>query len=115
MGAAGAWDPERLTYAFRAAAPGASGEQRVLDASRYHEGRVDWYSFDLDRQATPLASERPPTPSIRPDPISFLPAGVSFKGMPAPRFWEMEDRQINFGKLNAKTTDHLCCYSPRWG
>jgi hypothetical protein len=107
VGAAGAWDPERLTYAFRAAAPGASGEQRVLDASRYHEGRVDWYSFDLDRQATPLASEKPPIPVDPPDPISFLPAGVSFKGMPAPRFWEMEDRQINFGKLNAKTTDHL--------
>jgi hypothetical protein len=27
--------------------------------------------------------------------------------MPNARFWEMENRQINFGKLNAKTTDHL--------
>jgi hypothetical protein len=27
--------------------------------------------------------------------------------MPNPRFWEMEDRRVNFGALNAKTTDHL--------
>ena len=27
--------------------------------------------------------------------------------MPNPRFWEIEDREINFGTINAKTTDHL--------
>jgi hypothetical protein len=27
--------------------------------------------------------------------------------MPSPRFWEMENRQINFGRLDAKTTDSL--------
>jgi hypothetical protein len=102
-----AWDPARLTYAFRAAAPVTAAAQMVLDAARYHEGRVDWYSFDFDRQGAPLASDQPPTLPDPPQPISFLPAAATFKGMPNPRFWEMEDRQINFGKLNARTTDHL--------
>jgi hypothetical protein len=106
-GAARAWDPEQLTYNFRAAAPLKGEAQHVLDARRYQEGRVDWHSFDLDRQAAPLASDQPPIAPDPPEPVSFLPVAASFKGMPAPRFWEMEDRQINFGKLNAKTTDHL--------
>jgi hypothetical protein len=27
--------------------------------------------------------------------------------MPSPRFWELEERQVNFGALNAQTTDQL--------
>ena len=27
--------------------------------------------------------------------------------MPNPRFWEMEERQVNFGALDAQTTDQL--------
>lgn len=104
-----AWDPHRLTYRFQAAAPRADQGQLVLDASRYHEGRLDWYSFELDPRGPQITAE-PPLPPPVPEPlkpISFLPAAATFKGMPNPRFWEMEDRQINFGNLNAKTTDHL--------
>jgi hypothetical protein len=104
-----AWEPERLTYRFRVAAPKGPDAQHVLDASRYHEGRVDWYSFDLDPAAQPLTTDAPdPAPVPPPEkPISFIPTAASFKGMPNPRFWEMENRQINLGKLDAKTTDHL--------
>lgn len=104
-----AWDPQRLTYRFQAAAPTAAGGQLVLDASRYHEGRLDWYSFTVDPVAEPLATAEaaPAAPPPFEKPISFFPSVAVFKGMPSPRFWEMEDRQINFGKLNAKTTDQL--------
>jgi hypothetical protein len=104
-----AWDPHRLTYALQAAAPRPDGSQWVLDASHYHEGRLDWYSFDVDPEAAPLATDDP-APAVPPasEPaISFLPVAASFKGMPNPRFWEMENRQINLGQLNAKTTDSL--------
>lgn len=103
-----AWDPQGLTYRFRMAAPRPNG-QAVLDASRYHEGRLDWYSFDLDQDAKPLDTDaQNPAPPDPPEkPMAFLPTAATFKGMPAPRFWEMEDRQVNFGKLNAKTTDQL--------
>lgn len=103
-----AWDPQRLTYRFRIAAPAPAG-QAVLDASRYHEGRLDWYSFTVDANGAPLTTDAATMqPPVAPEnPISFLPTAARFKGMPNPRFWEMENRQINFGKLNAKTTDHL--------
>jgi hypothetical protein len=104
-----AWDPQRLTYQFRTAAPTAAGGQMVLDAGRYHEGRLDWYSFTVDPDAPPLATDvaAPAVPAAFEKPISFFPAAATFKGMPNPRFWEMEDRQINFGKLNATTKDQL--------
>jgi hypothetical protein len=102
-----AWDPQRLTYRFTAAAPQSDQAQFVLDASRYHEGRLDWYSFEVDPNGQKIATDFPPPPLVPEKPISFLPAAASFKGMPNPRFWEMEDRQINFGTLNAKTTDQL--------
>jgi hypothetical protein len=104
-----AWDPHRLTYALQAAAPRPDGSQWVLDASHYHEGRLDWYSFDVDPDAAPLATDDPApvVPPATEPAISFLPVAASFKGMPNPRFWEMENRQINLGQLNAKTTDPL--------
>ena len=103
-----AWDSRRLTYAMQAAAPRSDGTQLVLDASHYNEGRLDWYSFEVDPAAPALATDAatPALPQPQ-EPISFLPVAASFKGMPNPRFWEMENRQINFGRLDAKTTDSL--------
>jgi len=104
-----AWDPQRLTYRFRVAAPDAANGQMVLTADRYHEGRLDWFSFEVDPNAAPLSNNAPASVATTPEvpPMSFLPTAATFKGMPNPRFWEMEDRQVNFGKLDAKTTDHL--------
>jgi hypothetical protein len=36
---------------------------------------------------------------------AFLPAPVSYPGMPSPRFWEFEDGRINFAKLEASPDD----------
>jgi hypothetical protein len=103
-----AWVPERLAYDVRIATSTTSGEQAVLSAPRYVEGRLDWYAFDAAPAATRLA---PPAGAVdappRAETLSFVPTAASFPGMPNPRFWEMEDRRVNFGSLNAKTTDHL--------
>lgn len=104
-----AWIPDRLAYDVRiATAATSSGEQALLTAPRYADGRLDWYAFDAAPAGTTLAP--PAGVSAAPGPIkplSFVPTAASFPGMPNPRFWEMEDRRINFGSLNAKTTDHL--------
>jgi hypothetical protein len=103
-----AWDPQRLTYAMQAAAPRDGGSQLVLDASHYNEGRLDWYSFELDPNASIALNNNGVAPAQQPQqPISFIPTAATFRGMPNPRFWEMENRQVNFGQLDAKTTDTL--------
>ncbi|MGN6257348.1 MAG: hypothetical protein ACTHN3_06325 [Solirubrobacterales bacterium] len=102
------WDPARLSYSLAAAAPAGGEGQLVLSAERYRGGHLDWDSFDVDPGAAPLelASQAPPPEPVE-EAISFLPVAASFKGMPNPRFWEIEERTVNFGALNAQTTDHL--------
>jgi hypothetical protein len=101
-----AWLPNHLEYQFSAAGlPGPDGAQTVLLAEQYHGERLDWYSFDA-------STRRGPVPQPIPEPIStqvesFLPANVLFKSQPQPRFWEMEERQTDFGKIETSTTGLL--------
>ena len=37
--------------------------------------------------------------------LSFLPAAIHVAGMPSHRFWEMEDAKVEFGAIDATTTD----------
>ena len=102
------WNSAQLSYPATAAAPAEGGRQLVLSAPRYEGGRLDWYSFEVDAAAAPLGVEAghvPPEPAN--EEISFLPVAATFKGMPSARFWEMEERKINFGALDAQTTDQL--------
>jgi hypothetical protein len=112
-----AWHPEQLSYSFAVGAPASPNTQIVLRSEHYHQGRVDWYDFDDDLQAKPLTIDDPAAVSTPGDatPISYIPGSTAFKGMPNPRFWEMEERRLNFGKLNAKTTDHLLLLFAEFG
>lgn len=112
-----AWHPQQLDYQFSIAAPDNNNAQKVLSASQYYQGKLDWYAFDEDLRPVPLTKDNSsPSITVEDDkPISFLPTNTSFKGMPNPRFWEMEDRQINFGNMNAKTTDHLLLLFAEFG
>ena len=112
-----AWHPQQLDYQFAIAAPDVTGTQIVLRASQYFQGRLDWYAFDEDIQSQSLSTDNPaPVVNVEDNiPISYLPNNTTFKGMPNPRFWEMEERQVNFGKLNAKTTDHLLLLFAEFG
>jgi hypothetical protein len=108
-GAPAVWDTGRLSYGFAAAAPSEGGGQFGLTARRYDQGRLDWFSFELDQDADDLVVDDAgyvPPPAVR-EAISFIPAPATFKGVPNARFWEMEERQVNFGALNAQTTDQL--------
>lgn len=102
------WLPDQLAYNVRIATAAEDGEQAVLDAPRYVEGRLDWYAFDAPAQGTAMADPAggAPVASTR-DVLSFVPTAATFPGMPNPRFWELEDRRVNFGSINAKTTDHV--------
>jgi hypothetical protein len=97
----GAWDPNRLEYAF--AARSTTLPDTMLTAAEYVGGRLDWWSFDA----------APATPADRPDDtrepgrpaLRAVPAPARFGGMPTPRFWEMEDARFDPGAVDAAPND----------
>jgi hypothetical protein len=104
-----AWRPRFLEYQFAVATDTVDRGQTVLAADQYAHGRLDWFAFDID--AAPGAaltrgdgSAATPTPASG-DPLSFIPTPVVFGGMPSHRYWEMENRQIEFADIDANTTD----------
>lgn len=100
-----AWVTPQLEYQFALATPRYPPGQLTLSAHQYFQGRVDWYTFDLDHKEYPLDGETPGTMTERD--ITFIPSPVAFKGMPRPRWWEMEENRTDFGKINTKTTGVL--------
>ena len=105
-----AWAPSYLEYQFATSAPvDQSGEQRAtLVAEQYHQGHLDWYSFDIDaqNQLEDLPGAEFPTNSFEVrTPLAFLPTQIEFNGMPNVRLWEFEDRRTDFGSIRAATTD----------
>jgi hypothetical protein len=95
------WLPERMEYAFSVATRLSDGEC-VLTAQEYFDGHLDWYGFDVNPEVTlGAATDNPPVEIVR----AAIPAPVTFRGMPAARFWEFEDAQVDFGSVDAGPTD----------
>jgi hypothetical protein len=92
-----AWMVERLEYNFSVAARMGAGE-KVLTAPEYYSGQLDWHDFNVNDGASPSPGTGAPA---RPLTRTTMPAPVSYRGMPAPRFWEFEDAQVDFGAVDA--------------
>lgn len=91
------WSPERMEYSFSVA---AAGDPNGLVAQEYDGGSIDWYTFD--QSSSPLAGgSAQPVVSTRTVTVS----PVTFRGMPARRFWEMEDAAVDIGALTAAAED----------
>ncbi len=97
-----AWVPERMEYEFAVSAATPTGEI-VLNTPEYTEGRLDWYDFTL----RPGASLGSPNAETRREDIrqATIPTPVTFAGMPADRWWEFEDRQVDFGAVAPSPDD----------
>ena len=68
-------------------------------APEHDGGHLDWYSFDLvaGGRATPgLGAWKT---------LTSIPAPVRYTGMPASRWWEFEDADVNLGDLDAGPAD----------
>lgn len=102
-----AWLPSKLEYQFAASAPLPGGTEKVYVADEYYQGRLDWYSLDVDAGASALdpvpGSDVTGLPADAPQ--TLIPIPVSFAGMPNTRWWAFEDRKTNFGDIDASTTD----------
>jgi hypothetical protein len=91
------WSPARMEYSF---ALGAAADANGLVAQEYDGGSIDWYSFD--RATSPLAGgTAQPITSSR----TITVAPVTFRGMPARRFWQIENAAVNIGALDAAASD----------
>jgi hypothetical protein len=91
------WSADRMEYSF---ALGAAGDANGLIAQEYDGGSVEWYTFDRSATALPGGTAQP-TATTR----SATLAPVVFRGMPARRFWEIEDAAVDIGALTAGADD----------
>lgn len=97
------WVPDRLEYAVSTAAKfsATAGDDITLLASEFGGGRLDWHSFDCDAQKLDVGSDR----SFTAVTAMAIPAPVTFKGMPAARFWELEDAKVAWGLMQPGPPD----------
>jgi hypothetical protein len=99
------WIDERLEYRFSLAVDGPGATPPfVLRAPEFSGGHVDWYDLDWD----PIAdtSTLPPNiPQSTERSATLLAAPLRFAGMPALRYWQFEDGQVNLGALEAQPHD----------
>jgi hypothetical protein len=94
-----AWLSERMEYSFRVNVSEGAAANISLNAGEYPGGRLDWSDFDM--QVTTSASTGtsvPPPPGEEKSDV-FLPTIVSYRGMPNPRFWQMEEGTMDYGKI----------------
>ncbi|MFE5396186.1 hypothetical protein ACFQ9U_16710 [Streptomyces sp. NPDC056568] len=91
------FDPNRFEYAAELSVGGA-----VLRAAEYHGDGLDWYSLDV--HPDPDAAGAPPGERL-PFTEESLPTTVRYGGLPADRFWEMEDARVDLGATDVSTLD----------
>ncbi|MBK9450946.1 MAG: hypothetical protein IPN95_16370 [Bacteroidetes bacterium] len=99
-----AWLPSQLEYQFKVSAQENGRDLLTLNAEQYQEGHLDWYSFDLTQIANIKGTE---SAQVSQSLTSFIPAPISFKGMPYSRYWMMGDSQVDFGKIDTSATGLL--------
>jgi hypothetical protein len=90
------WVSERLEYSFAISAKTSDGELG-LTAAEYPGGALEWHSFDVAPGLGLGAKPADPGPEtlVR----TVVPAPVRYSGMAADRFWELEDSQVNFNRI----------------
>jgi hypothetical protein len=98
------WQPDRMEYAFSLSTKLDDDQfgERTLTARQYADGTLDWYSFDLNGDVNMGTGQDAPGEIVT---RTVIPAPVTFHGMPAPRFWELEDARIDLGSLQPGATD----------
>jgi hypothetical protein len=102
-----AWDPQRLEYS--GGLYFASAREVTLRIDRHPGGPLDWHSADLGA-AAPADTATAPAASVDATQSQALtrwsvPQPARFAGMPAARFWEFEDAEVDFGSIDASPAD----------
>jgi hypothetical protein len=94
---------KNLAYDFALGSP-VPNHNLLLRAPEFPGGRLDWYSFSVERGKANRVSTQYPA-EVESETFDFLPTHVFFRGMPSPRWWEFDDSVIDFGQLDADHVD----------
>jgi hypothetical protein len=94
------WLPGRLEYGFAAGA-GPANNERVLVAKEYSNGLLDWHSVDIAAKPSLGGQSQASVRNFSP----MLPTPARYGGMPADRYWELEDGRVNLAQVQAGPTD----------
>ena len=104
-----AWNPSQLEYQFQSSAPSGIPPATVLTATEYASGRLDWFSFDFETDASKyhgsLTSGTPDMSLVQRRLITVLPSDLLFPGMPLPRWWQFEDFKVDIGSIKANINE----------
>lgn len=90
------WQPDRLEYQFAVASAPDTPQENTYSATEYYQGSLDWYNLDSDKVSDSFSEQRV---------IDFFPTTLTFPGMPARRWWEMEDDDRSLLEVEPDTTD----------
>lgn len=90
------WSPERMEYCFSLNAGQSSNE---LEARQYYQSNPDWHTFDLTMPFSASGATR--------EISTFFPGRVNHIAAARGRWWEMEEKSLNLGKVPVKSTDLL--------
>ncbi|WP_199424365.1 hypothetical protein [Actinotalea solisilvae] len=102
--AATSWQPARFEHTASIAARRTADPagETTLTAHRYDSDTLDWYELDVNGEVnlgtTPAEAGRAVTRTV-------IPAPVTAPGLPARRFWELEDGRLNLAALRPAETD----------
>jgi hypothetical protein len=97
-----AWNEDRLEYEFSATTttapdPDDSGAETTFDVTEYDGRQLDWDDFTVAAGTGGTAS------SSRS--VTRTPTRMRFRGMPNPRYWELEDANVDLSALSAAPAD----------
>lgn len=102
--AATSWQPARFehTASFAGRMSAEPTSETTLTAHRYDSDTLDWYELDVNGEVnlgtTPAEAGQAVTRTV-------MPAPVTAPGLPARRFWELEDGRLNLAALRPAETD----------
>jgi hypothetical protein len=108
---ADSWIDDRLEYRFSVRLD-RPNDDVTLRAPSFGGGRVDWFDFDHDPRNTPPV--KPPNDVRAADDgereVGLLATPLRFAGMPADRYWQFENGEVNLGMLEIQPHDlaRLC-------
>lgn len=91
------FDPHRFEYGAELSTAGT-----VLRAEEYQGDGLDWYSLDVHPDPDAVAASQGERSTFTEE---GLPSTIRYGGLPADRFWEMEDARVDLGAADVSTLD----------